>query len=104
MAETKKTKAEVEKEIRQAGITRLDTTDMVQVGGGTFYLEHESGRFIEFKVVVKSDKFDMNELEALLEERRIIEEGKAERAALAAKKKAKDAEKRAKVSQKEKAE
>ena len=104
MAEIKKTKAEVEKEIRQAGITRLDTTDMVQVGGGTFYLEHESGRFIEFKIVVKSDKFDMNELEALLEERRIIEEGKAERAALAAKKKAKDAEKRAKVSQKEKAE
>ena len=95
-----KTKAQVNAEIRDFGITRINTEDMVKIAGGTFVLETPSGRFVEIKVTAKNEEFTQDSVDALLQERELIERGKQERADASAKKKARDVERRAKASEK----
>lgn len=94
---TSKTKAQVNAEIRDFGIARLNTEGMTKVAGGTFLLEIPNGRFVEIKVTAKSEEFTQDSVDALLQERAIVDQGKRERAEAAAKKKARDAERRAKA-------
>ena len=95
-------KAERDEQIRNIGLARINLEGATKVAGGTYLIETEiDGRFVEIKVTAKSEKFTQDDLDALLQERAIIEQGKADRKAQAEAKKKKDAEKRAKAKEAE---
>lgn len=97
------TKAQKDEMIREVGIARINTEGATKVAGGTYLLPTDiEGRFVEIKVTAKSDKFTQEDLDAMLMERAIIEQGKLDRASASAKKKARDAEKRTKAKDAEK--
>ena len=96
MADRKKN--EVDALIREQGLAKVDTKDLIKITGNTFMgtaMVDGKERYFEIKVVAKADTFDKDELNALLTERTEVEKRKAETKAKAAAKAKKDADKRA---------
>ena len=94
----KKTKTQVDTEVRNAGIALIDTTNVIAVGGTVFIGQTEVDgevRFFEIKVTAKKDDFTQDDLDVLLAERAEVEARKTATAAAAAKKRANDEKRRA---------
>ena len=94
----KKTKTQVDTEVRNAGIALIDTTDLTAVSGTVFIGQTEvdgETRFFELKVTAKKDDFTQEDLDVLLAERKDVEARKIATAEAAAKKKANDEKRRA---------
>lgn len=103
----KMTKTQIDNEIRSAGIAHLDTDELIQIGTNLFIGKTEvddETRFYEIKVTVKKDTFTQDDLEVLIEERRLADERNRERAEAAAKKREKDSKRRAEAAAKKKEE
>jgi hypothetical protein len=93
-----KTKAEVDKEVRSAGESLIDLSDLVATSGNTWIGKTTvdgSERFFEIKVTAKKDGFSEDDVNAILTERAEVESRKAERAEAAAAKKSADEKRRA---------
>ena len=96
--ENKKTKAQVDTEVRRAGIALISTENLTAVGGTAFIGQTEvdgETRFFEIKVTAKKDDFTQDDLDVLLAERAEVEARKTATAAAAAKKRANDEKRRA---------
>ena len=96
--ENKKTKTQVDNEVRRAGIALINTEDLTAVGGAVFIGQAEvdgEARFFEIKVTAKKDDFTQDDLDVLLAERAEVEARKKATAAAAAKKREKDEKRRA---------
>ena len=94
MAEIKK--AELDRLVRVEGEKLIDLSQLERIEGSTFIGSTEVNgvkRYFEVKVVAKAVTYGEEDLQAWRDERRIIEEGKAERARIAEAKKAKAATK-----------
>ena len=98
MANTKKTKTQVDNEVRAVGIALINTEDLTAVGSTVFIGQTEvdgEARFFEIKVTAKKDDFTQDDLDVLLAERAEVEARKAATAAAAAKKRENDEKRRA---------
>ena len=98
MADTKKTKTQVDAEVRNAGIALISTEDLTAVGGTVFIGQTEVDgevRFFEIKVTAKKDNFTQDDLDVLLAERAEVEARKVATAKAAAKKRENDEKRRA---------
>ena len=96
--ENKKTKTQVDNEVRRAGIALINTEDLTAVGGTVFIGQTEADgetRFFEIKVTAKKDDFTQDDLDVLLAERAEVEARKTATAAAAAKKRENDEKRRA---------
>lgn len=94
----KKTKAQVDTEVRNAGIALINTENLTAVGNTMFIGQTEvdgETRFFEIKVTAKKDDFTQDDLDVLLAERAEVEARKAAAAAAAAKKRENDEKRRA---------
>lgn len=94
----KKTKTQVDTEVRNAGIALINTEDLTAVGGTVFIGQTEVDgeiRFFEIKVTAKKDDFTQDDLDVLLAERAEVEARKTATAAAAAKKRENDEKRRA---------
>ena len=98
MANTKKTKTQVDNEVRAVGITLINTEDLTAVGSTVFIGQTEvdgEARFFEIKVTAKKDDFTQDDLNVLLAERAEVEARKTATATAAAKKRENDEKRRA---------
>ena len=98
MANTKKTKAQVDNEVRAVGIALINTEDLTAVGSTVFIGQTEvdgETRFFEIKVTAKKDDFTQDDLDVLLAERAEVEARKEATAKAAAKKRENDEKRRA---------
>ena len=96
--ESKKTKAQIDTEVRNAGIALINTEGLTAVGGTVFIGQTEADgetRFFEIKVTAKKDDFTQDDLDVLLAERAEVEARKKATAAAAAKKRENDEKRRA---------
>ena len=94
----KKTKTQVDTEVRNTGIALINTEDLTAVGGTVFIGQTEVDgevRFFEIKVTAKKDDFTQDDLNVLLAERAEVEARKVATANAAAKKRANDEKRRA---------
>ena len=94
----KKTKAQVDTEVRNVGIALINTEDLTAVGSSMFIGQTEvdgETRFFEIKVTAKKDDFTQDNLDIMLAERAEVEARKAATAAAAAKKRENDERRRA---------
>lgn len=94
----KKTKTQVDTEVRSAGIALINTDDLIAISGTAFIGKTEvdgETRFFEIKVTAKKDDFTQDDLEVLLAERAEVEARKKATAAAAAKKRENDKKRRA---------
>ena len=98
MANTKKTKTQVDNEVRAVGIALISTEGLTAVGGTVFIGQTEvdgETRFFEIKVTAKKDDFTQDDLDVLLAERAEVEARKVATAKAAAKKRENDEKRRA---------
>lgn len=98
MADTKKTKTQVDNEVRAVGIALIDTDALTAVGGTTFIGQTDvdgETRFFEIKVTAKKDDFTQDDLNVLLAERAEVEARKVATANAATKKRENDEKRRA---------
>ena len=96
----KKTKAQIDGEVRGAGLALIDVSNLTAVTGTTFIGSTEvdgETRFFEIKVTAKKNDFTQEDLDVLLAERAEVEARKAATAAAAAKKRENDEKRRADV-------
>ena len=101
--ENKKTKTQVDNEVRRAGIALINTEDLTAIGGTAFIGQTEvdgETRFFEIKVTAKKDDFTQEELDVLLADRVAVEARKTATAAAAAKKRENDEKRRADAKEK----
>jgi hypothetical protein len=94
----KKTKAQIDNEVRAVGIALINTEDLTAVGNTMFIGQTEvdgETRFFEIKVTAKKDDFTQDDLDVLLAERAEVEARKKAAAEAAAKKRANDEKRRA---------
>lgn len=94
----KKTKNAIDKEIRMAGEALIDLSELTATSGNTYVGTTEvdgEQRFFEIKIIAKKSDFTQENVDELLENRRIVEENKIARAEASSKKKAKDEKRRA---------
>lgn len=94
----KKTKAVIDKEVRMAGEVLIDLSELTATSGNTYVGSTEVDgveRFFEIKIVAKSVEFTQEDVNAILEERKVVEANKIARAEASSKKKAKDEKRRA---------
>ena len=98
MANTKRTKTQVDNEVRAVGIALINTEDLTAVGSTVFIGQTEVDdevRFFEIKVTAKKDDFTQDDLDVLLAERAEVEARKTATAKAAAKKRENDEKRRA---------
>lgn len=98
MVDTKKTKTQIDNEVRAVGIALIDTTNLTAVGGTVFIGQTEvdgETRFFEIKVTAKKDDFTQDDLNVLLAGRAEVESRKTATATAAAKKRENDEKRRA---------
>ena len=98
MAETKKTTAQINNQVRAVGIALINTESLTPVGGTLFIGQTEVGgdtRFFEIKVTAKKNDFTQDDLDVLLAERAEVEARKTATAKAAAKKRENDEKRRA---------
>lgn len=98
MANTKKTKAQIDNEVRAVGIALINTENLTPVGNTLFIGRTEvdgETRFFEIKVTAKKNDFTQDDLDVLLAERAEVEARKEAAAKAAAKKRANDERRRA---------
>ena len=96
--ENKKTKTQVDTEVRNVGIALINTEGLTPVGSTVFIGQTEidgETRFFEIKVTAKKDDFTQEDLDVLLAERAEIEARKIATAKAAAKKRENDEKRRA---------
>lgn len=94
----KKTKTQIDTEVRSVGIALINTEDLIAVGGTMFIGQTEvdgETRFFEIKVTAKKDDFTQDDLDVILAERAEVEARKKATAEAAAKKRANDERRRA---------
>ena len=94
----KKTKTQVDTEVRSAGIALINAEDLTAVGGTVFIGQTEVDgeiRFFEIKITAKKDDFTQDDLDVLLAERAEVEARKVATANAATKKRANDEKRRA---------
>lgn len=94
----KKTKTQVDTEVRSVGIALINTEDLTAVGATMFIGQTEvdgETRFFEIKVTAKKDDFTQDDLDVMLAERAEVEARKKATAEAAAKKRANDEKRRA---------
>ena len=100
-------KAEVDTLVRNAGVALIDTEELTQVNGNTYFghtVVDGYDRYFEIKVVAKKVGFCQADIDALLIERAKVETRKAEVKAASAKKAEKDKARRAKAAEEKKPE
>ena len=94
----KRTKVQIDNEVRGAGIALINAEDLTAVGGTVFIGQTEVDgeiRFFEIKITAKKDDFTQDDLDVLLAERAEVEARKVATANAATKKRANDEKRRA---------